>query len=116
MIDITKKYKTRDGRDVIILTTIRKGLHPVIGLVMHSNGVESLESWDLYGRWGNRDTPADLIEVKEKKKIKVFINIYSTYWTSGSWYTTKEQADNRKGVDRKACKEIEIEYEEGEGL
>ena len=57
---------------------------------------------------------ADLVEVKEKKVVKLWINIDEGGYVYS--YHEKYQADIEANNDRIACKYIEIEYYEGEGL
>jgi hypothetical protein len=51
---------------------------------------------------------------KKKVRVRVFVNCYA----SGSFfsYVDRETADRVAGSTRIACKEIDIEVEEGEGL
>ena len=63
IIDINKKYRTSDGRNVRILCTNRKALNErsVIGLI--DMGIYELDMiWDIHGKQG--DSPfCDLVEI-----------------------------------------------------
>ena len=63
MIDINKKYRTRDGDEVIIDGIKESGIYPVFGRIKDNN--EWLEdNWTLYGDYILGDTTClDLIEV-----------------------------------------------------
>lgn len=73
MIDINKKYKTLDGREVILYTIEGKGGRPVVGQVKspHS-GIWTSMSWDSKGLCGS--CTWRLVEVKEEKEG--WVNIY----------------------------------------
>lgn len=73
MIDMTKKYRTRDGRDVRILCVDGPGDYPVIGLV-----VDRLNTWRQNGRILGIDEqrPLDLIEVVVVPDVVVWYAIY----------------------------------------
>lgn len=65
MIDINKKYKTKCGRAVRILSTDRKGLHyPVIALVTKHDGEEETANYTKDGYFYNNTAPSehDLVE------------------------------------------------------
>lgn len=69
MIDINKKYQTRDGQKVELITTRGVGCiegYPVLGR-LYFNGGCKLVNWTNKGEWFNGATGSmnDLIEVKE---------------------------------------------------
>ena len=110
MIDMNKRYQTRDGRPVRLLCVDADG-YPVVGLV---------NNHEIY-RWTDEGWPAPkwrspgngLIEVKTKREG--WINIYKNdssnlpYVCSGAVFISREQAD-RDACDRIAC--VKIEWEE----
>ena len=64
MIDINKKYKTRDGREVIIHAV--DGPNPnklIVGSVKSHAGPWGVRCWSIDGLWDCCKSPADLIEV-----------------------------------------------------
>jgi hypothetical protein len=73
--------------------------------------------WDDTGRmmYGSTSNPRNLAPPPKKKvRVRMFVNCYQ----EGAFYVykTREDADSCLGVNRIACKEIDIEVEEGEGL
>jgi hypothetical protein len=76
MIDITKKYQTRDGVAVRILCTDGPGAdYPVIGFV---EGNRTTFEWNREGKYypdKDLNSGKDLIEVREKLVVKAWINI-----------------------------------------
>jgi hypothetical protein len=70
MIEMGKKYQTRDGRAVRILATDMKGGDaPIIGLVMGANGTEFPACWRTSGRTleiGVTTSEGDLVPVSTK--------------------------------------------------
>lgn len=116
MIDINKKYRTRDGREVRIYATDAGGKQPVHGAYLSKEGAWKVTYWKEEGMWvRGQSTNLDLIEIREKKKISGWVNIYPD-GDLGGVYISKEKADRAASARRIACKYIEIEYEEGEGL
>ena len=111
MIDLSKQY-TNHVKDEIKLSHIDRGI--VYGWV--KQGIDWFShQWKEEGGFVINDSEVyHLVEVKEKKIIKKWININD----DGSTNTcgTKELANYLANRDRIACKEIEIEYYEGEGL
>lgn len=64
MIDVNKKYQTRDGFDVRILATDAKGTYPIVGLVDMDNA-EYARHWTNEGKADFRGyvkTNYDLVE------------------------------------------------------
>jgi len=73
--------------------------------------------WHSDGRlmWATTDHLGNLAPPPKKKvRVRMFVNCY----TEGAFYAheTREDADACVGFNRIACKEIDIEVEEGEGL
>jgi hypothetical protein len=66
MIDINKKYTTRDGRMVRIYATDHGGTYPIVGAVKSSKGWDA-QLWREGGVTSFYNTPHndDLIEVKQ---------------------------------------------------
>ena len=110
MIDIKKKYKTRNGHEVTLVTTEGRGPYPVIGYI--GMGVLST-CWNKAGKapWSS---DLDLVEVKEVKTATGWVNVYSDGRHAA--HPTKEEADDYAEEHRLACKEVTFEYTEGEGL
>lgn len=73
MIDINKKYKTRDGREVRIYATDGSGGFSVHGAIKRDDGWGSPLVWAKDGRF-NLDVdeqPMDLVEVSEWDDFKI---------------------------------------------
>jgi hypothetical protein len=86
------------------------------GRMMSQDGF-TIAGWHSDGRlmWGSIDHPRNLAPPPKKKvRVTAAFNVYpdSTF----SHHYTREQADRGAGSTRVACKEIDIEVEEGEGL
>ena len=62
---------------------------------------------------GGYECLPDLVEIKEKKRVKLWLNIYPAHCYA---HHDKGGAECNATADRIACKEITIEYEVGEGL
>ena len=111
MIDINKKYRTRDGREVRIYATDGGGSHPVHGAVKILTGWFSC-SWMQEGFHLVNEGPNDIIEVKPRIQRTIWLNLYK-----GEGHpTTKEEADRQAAKTRIACVKVEIDCEEGHGL
>lgn len=118
-IDLSKKYRTRDGRDVRILCTDAPGEYPVIGYAINSDASIILCKWMREGRYQVIDWPClDLVEVREKRRLIGRLNVYEN--GVAVMYYQKQCADNAAAsvnVARIACIDLSrIEYEVGEGL
>jgi len=117
MIDIDKKYRTRDGREVRIYATDGVGLKSVHGAYfdVHTQGWASL-AWTDYGSVDAYKTiqPLDLIEVRPRHKRTVWLNVYGIP-SDVTAYNNKWKADQSVSP-RIACIKVELDFEEGEGL
>lgn len=114
MIDINKKYQTRAGRPVELLTTSARGARPVIGYI---GGEEQASLWSIDGAYGYSHPGAhahDLVEVKPNPKPKraLWLNVYPK--DEVHVHESREDADRHSGNRRIAC--LKIEFDEGEGL
>ena len=118
MIDINKKYRTRDGREVRIYATDGGGpKKPIHGAVKDKDGWYML-AWSKNGIVSNVDKNLDLIEVRPRHRRTVWLNVYEIdehHVGSISW-DSKELADERKMNNRIACIKVDLNFEEGEGL
>jgi hypothetical protein len=116
MISMDKKYKTRDGREVKILTTERKDDYPVVGLIVEDSGIETVRSWPLSGVYSEEhECLADLVETKITLDIEGYFNIYKN--DDFSFHRNKARAINASynRKDLLARKKVKIEIEIGEG-
>ena len=108
MIDINKKYRTRDGREVRIYATDGWSASPVHGAIKVEGEWRS-SCWSVRGIH-HTDRAYDLIEVRPRQKRTVWVNVYPD-----EVFTHHHQhVPNRK--DRIACIKVELDFAEGDGL
>jgi len=115
MIDPKKQYRTRDGREVRIYAVdggvAGNGVH---GAIRDKDGVWYAYQWYPHGGYlSGIGDPRDLVEVKPRIKLKMWVNIYPGYKHS---FSSKHDAECGKHPNRIACVEIDIDVEEGHGL
>lgn len=119
MIDKSKQYKTRDGREVRIYATDGGSYTPVMGATSYTS--KEGKTWWESARWTEdgaydaygRETNSDLIEVRPRIKRTVWLNVYCGFvWG----YESKKAADEGSHETRLACVRVEIDVEEGTGL
>lgn len=110
MIDIYRKYKTRDGREVRIYATDHDSTcgHMVSGAFFLDGGWWSA-SWTAEGFYGSSsyESPNDLIEVKSRIRRTVWLDVYPKGTCIAGEYDF---------TGRIARIKVEINCEEGEGL
>lgn len=100
MIDLSKKYVTRDGREVELFTIKEKQFYPVKGMFRSEGGEWIAESWTMNGTYsGSRSL--DLIEVKPDRVVWINEYEYRTYV-----YSNKERADSDAGLTRIALHRV----------
>ncbi len=124
-IDIKKKYRTRNGREVRIYATDKGfGVASVHGAIKTKEGIWYVYSWSEDGLSGyGYERDEDLIEVKPRIKQRVWINVYPDQCL-GAYHekrqaddqAMKRQADDQAMPHRIGCVQVEIDCEEGEGL
>ena len=121
MIDKSKTYKTRDGREVRIYATDGDGSGSAIhGAINNFYGwVATVWNPDGKCHWSagcyGYPTPAnDLIEVRPRHKRTVWLNVYGRP-DDVTAYSDKWKADQSVSP-RIACIKVELDFEEGEGL
>ena len=116
-ININKKYRTRDGREVRIYATDGAQCGTCVHGAVFNNEWWGSVTWNSNGSarsW--REDDLDLIEVRPRHKRTVWLNVYppNVYTCNGA--TTKSVADNSADYTRIACIKVELDFEEGEGL
>lgn len=126
MIDINKKYRTRDGREVRIYATDGGAGSPVMGAVFYTtpNGQSWWESarWTEDGRYDyhGRQTNTDLIEVCPRHKRTVWLAIYHNGYIEATskleWRNGPCINGPYDGAKPIACIKVELDFEEGDGL
>ena len=111
MIDINKKYRTRDGREVRIYALDGGGGCPVHGTIFNKQLGWMLATWSMDGcALDDINHHLDLIEVKPRIKRTVWLSLYpkDICWLIGE--------DSAVGYNCLARVKVEIDCEEGEGL
>lgn len=108
MIDIKKKYKTRSGLDVRLVSDQGHLDFPIVGYI--GNSIEPT-CWDCDGSFTYQKDHCDLVEVKEKKVM--YVNVYPS--DKHYFYFSRESADiNDSYVTGARLARIRVEYEEGQ--
>jgi hypothetical protein len=117
MIDKSKTYRTRDGREVRIYATDGVGRYSVHGAIREDDGWRNAV-WTEIGKAGlcdDVDYANDLVEVRPRIKREVWVNVYPDPAVCGAG-STKKYADEWAAKNRIACVKLTIDCEEGEGL
>jgi hypothetical protein len=112
MIDKSKTYRTRDGREVRIYATDGTMFKTIHGAICIDGKWDAAQWYDVGTYYGGRDSQWDLIEVRPLHKRTVWLNVYNEGGPTA--HPLKEQADRYSG--RIACIKVELDFEEGEGL
>jgi len=73
-ISMSKKYQTRDGRAVRLISDKGPIDYPFVGVITYSNGTEAVFNWTASGSMADREDRTDLIEVVPD--VVIFNNIY----------------------------------------
>lgn len=101
MIEMGKKYQTRDGKPVRILRTDLKGCGcaRVIGLVTRPNGTEFVESWTIGGRViasgvSTEEGDNDLVPVPAKHEGFIVVGKDGFVWGQKIRNTPEDAADD----------------------
>ena len=116
MIDKSKQYRTRDGREVRIYATDGGGDHSVHAAIKNPDGWKGVQ-FQADGTWCEVETPLDLIEVKPRIKREVWVNVYPEESGMNTHaHDCKKAANDCAGPDRIACVKLTIDCEEGTGL
>jgi hypothetical protein len=111
MIDTTKKYRTRDGREVRIYATDGWSASPVHGAIK-VEGEWRFSCWSVRGIH-HTDRAYDLVEVSPRHKRTVWVTVYPM--------NRYQISDENIQCDiyppkRIACIKVELDFEEGQGL
>lgn len=115
MIDMNKKYRTRGGRDVTLLTTSGRGGWPIVGYITENGDLP--EAWSATGQY-YEDTKSDLdlVEVVEPVTEELWVNLYPPNSRLPACHSSKAIADYRAKPDRIACVKVTVTYKPGDGL
>lgn len=114
-IEVGKEYKTRGGRRyAVVYSASNNGNNSILAVNTSDHALIWLSDDGKYNRSG-KDSEHDLIsEAPKKVKVKGFVNVDEDGWTE--FFDTAEAARYGSRSNRIACKKIEFEVEEGEGL
>lgn len=121
MIDKSKSYRTRDGREVRIYATDGGGPYPVHG-AYKTRGEWYGSYWTASGRFdqssGCVDTGTDLIEVRPRIKREVWVNVYrqDDGYEFATYHDNATDAKSESGDAIIARAHLILDVEEGEGL
>ena len=115
MIDINKKYRTRDGREVRIYATDGRAVYPIHGAILQEHGWQQ-SCWavdGLHSISSSGNHSGDLIEVRPRHKRTVWVTVYPM--------NRYQISDENIQCDiyppkRIACIKVDLDFEEGEGL
>jgi hypothetical protein len=111
MIDINKKYRTRDGHEVRIYATDGEHGELVHGAIKHKQHGWQSKIWFADGQYyGDESNPFDLIEVRPRHKRTVWLHVFK----NGSVCAT--EGPDHVPAGRLACIKVDLDFEEGEGL
>ena len=112
-----RKVVTRDGRNVRIICTDKRGDYPVVALIdIQANDDESLDAFTENGCWAlsGKESINDLFFAPEKHEgwANVFVNADGTRYIEGCIFESKEDAERngKKWSNYKAT--IKVEWEE----
>ncbi len=117
MIDINKKYRTRDGREVrLYAVDVEDEDYQVHGAIRNGSGW-LIASWKANGGYvgGGTEDGYDLIEVRPRIMREAWANVYPDS-ISGSFHRSREDAYKYRFDGCLACVKVVIDCEEGEGL
>ena len=96
MIDLNKKYTTRDGHEVKLFAVLDRG---VFGAIKDKNWVS--HEWDMVGNSDLEDDGDNLVEVEEKtEKVTMFGPVYRSLVSdqlvcTGIWTTDIDAIDSK---------------------
>jgi len=117
-IEVGKEYKTRGGYMATVIYELSGNdkLFPFVVCIKYSDGEEQSITVTRQGRkWEHDLSPDDLVSPAPKK---INVSAWANVCPSGVsiLYESKDHADACASKSRIACKRIEFEVEEGEGL
>ena len=122
MISMDKKYEIRGGeidKLPVKIYSVEGNVNDSVHGAILVDGKWKHMTWSQTGTvWDTRKSEWDLVEVKERKKIEGWVNVYSNA-NIGLLYNNKEDADRNRGkLERTpfACVKVTIDCEQGEGL
>ena len=122
MIDKSKTYRTRDGREVRIYATDEgHGVASVHGAIKCKDDVWHVYSWSEDGvSIFGQITDKDLIEVRHRHKRTVWLAVYDNGYIEATskleWRNGPCINGPYDGAKPIACIKVDLDFEEGDGL
>jgi hypothetical protein len=120
MIDINKKYQTRDGREVVIYAVYPEQKFAVHGTIKQRDGSCNSEEWMIDGTYTMAFpiTDHNLIEVQEPpEEVTVWINFYKRDVVGRAFFDKGDAQHDACFTDPEnliATKRVTIQYRPGE--
>jgi len=112
MIDVNKKYTTRDGREVRIYATDGVGCYPIHGAVLEY-GIWCITAWTVEGKKeARRKSVGDLVEAwqpqdKEPEKFEFDFKKHGTYLLNMTSLYTQGSGNDKVYIDYGRCRTTE---------
>jgi len=117
MISLDKQYKTKDGIEVRIYAVDGDGDYPIHGAYRDIVGNWNMAVWTREGLFNGHDGHClNLVEIPQRIKRTVWLNVYENSYLNGCYYDFKIDADRSAGHNRIACIKVDIDCAEGDGL
>ncbi len=110
MIDIKKKWGTRSGLDVCLVSDKGHPDWPIVGFIGNGQQPYSWKQDGSYHEIRGESHDFDLVEVKEKKVM--YVNVYEDGSICGYESQNGAWKDRQQKNGRISC--IRVEYEEGQ--
>jgi hypothetical protein len=117
--DVSKPVQTRSGKPArIVATDYKVGNGYTILAIVEEGDREYAFSYLPDGRFSSagREEDLDLVNVPQRIKKSMWLNIYRRNQISAGAHDSREQANRDAAFDRVACVEVLIDCEEGQGL
>lgn len=114
-IEVGKEYKTRDGETMLVVYKSKVGKEFTFLAINKEDDDDAYWYTDDGKLYQFTEDDEDLVSPAPKKiKVEVWINVYPD--GDFNTYDSKDDAEAYGQSTRIACKHIEFEVEEGEGL
>jgi len=86
MIDLTKKYKTKDGRNVELIGFTKDTHYPLVGSIQSNDGTWVNSTWTKDGKlcYSQGETLSDLVEIPNNITIDLHRGDFATVFRGGS--------------------------------
>lgn len=116
-IEVGKEYRTRDGETMLVVYKSKTDRKFMIFLAVNEDDDEVWYTDEGHYYRDGKSSERDLVSPAPKRiKVEGWVNVYGKPFDYDTFFIDKESADRLASVGRIACKRIEFEVEEGEGL